>query len=63
MVTQSIAVGNGNPEDLSSFQTLEKKVWHGQCMAVIQPVFVLGEITIEASARGLTSSSLVIHSK
>ncbi|MFD1256898.1 glycoside hydrolase family 2 TIM barrel-domain containing protein [Mucilaginibacter terrae] len=58
-----IAVGNGNPEDLSSFQAFERKVWHGQCMAVIQPVYIPGEIKIEASANGLASGSLVIHSK
>jgi beta-galactosidase len=53
-------VGNGNPEDMSSFQQPRKKTFHGICLAIIRPEATPGSISIRATAEGLKDASLVI---
>jgi beta-galactosidase len=56
-------VGNGNPEDMSSFQRPRKKTFHGICLAIIRPEATPGRINIRATAEGLKDANLVIAAK
>lgn len=58
-----IGVGNGNTEDLSSFQQPRKKVFHGKGLVIIRPKGSLGKIVLKASAKGLTESLIEIETK
>lgn len=58
-----IGVGNGNTEDLSSFQQPRKKVFHGKGLVIIRPKGNSGKIMLKASANGLMENSLGILTK
>ncbi len=58
-----IGVGNGNTEDLSSFQQPRKKVFHGKGLVIIRPKGGLGKIVLKASAKGLTESLIELGTK
>lgn len=55
-----IAVGNGNPRDMSSFQKPEKKVFQGKGLAIVQPTGKFGEVKIIAQTAGLKLGVLTI---
>lgn len=55
-----IGVGNGNPRDMSSFQKLEKKVFQGRGLVIVQPTEKVGDITIKAQAEELKEAVLTI---
>eukprot|EP00041_Stephanoeca_diplocostata_P030799 m.940915 g.940915 ORF g.940915 m.940915 type:complete len:972 (+) comp23830_c3_seq1:346-3261(+) len=56
------AVGNGNPADPTSvLHTTTKSTWRGRAVAVVQPSGAsAGDITLTASAPGLTPAKIVI---
>ena len=58
-----IAVGNGNPSDMSSFQQPHKKVYQGKALAILRPLHGKGNAILTASAKGLQSSSVQIQIK
>ena len=58
-----IGVGNGDPTDHGSDKGTSRKAFGGLCMAVIQSEKHAGSITVEASAPGLTGSSVTIAAK
>jgi beta-galactosidase len=53
-------VGNGNPIDLSSFQQLKKKVFHGKGLAIIRSKGMSGKIILRANASGLKDGYIEI---
>lgn len=55
-----IGVGNGNTEDLSSFQQPRKKVFHGKGLVIVRPKGAAGNIILKANAKGLKESSAEI---
>lgn len=57
------AVGNGNAASTASFQSNQRKAFQGKCLLVIKSIDKSGEIHIKASAKGLTSESLIISAK
>ncbi len=60
---QLIGVGNGDPTDHGSDKGSSRKAFGGLCMAIIQAEKKGGSITVEASAPGLTASSVTISAK
>ncbi|RYE28733.1 MAG: DUF4982 domain-containing protein, partial [Sphingobacteriaceae bacterium] len=58
-----MAVGNGNPTDVSSFHQPEKKVWRGSCQAIIRPDIAPGKIVLQVEADGLKPATITINSK
>jgi beta-galactosidase len=58
-----VGVGNGNTEDLSSFQQPKKKLFHGKGQLIIRPEGSSGKIVLKASAKGLEENSIEIVSK
>jgi len=55
-----VGVGNGNTEDLSSFQQPNKKVFQGKGQVIIRPKGSSGKIELKASAKGLEENSIEI---
>lgn len=53
-------VGNGNPTDLSSFQSKQKSTFNGRCLAIVRPEGNAGTITLKATAPGLKDAELKI---
>lgn len=48
-------IGNGNPVDISSFQSGERKTFHGRVVAIVRAGTHAGPIVIEIDAEGLPS--------
>jgi beta-galactosidase len=57
-----VAVGNGNPTSLESFQIHQRKTWHGRCMVVIKSGKTPGNITLKATCARLKPASITIDS-
>lgn len=55
------AVCNGNPASLEPFQSNYRKAFYGKCLAIIQNDGKEGNITIEASGKGLIKGNLTIQ--
>jgi beta-galactosidase len=56
-------VGNGDPEDMSSFQQNHKKIYEGKALAIVRPIGTKGIVTLTATAVGLTPGSVQIEIK
>jgi beta-galactosidase len=54
-------IGNGNPIDVSSFQSGERKTFHGRVVAVIRAGTQAGPIVVDIDAEGLPSRQLRLH--
>jgi beta-galactosidase len=54
---------NGDPTDLASFQSPERKAFHGLALAVIRPTNAPGDIRFTAAAEGLEGASVDIASQ
>jgi len=55
-----IGVGNGDPTDHASDKGSSRKAFSGFCMALIQSSKEAGDITVEATSRGLAPASVTI---
>ncbi|QNL49453.1 glycoside hydrolase family 2 protein [Olivibacter sp. SDN3] len=53
-----IATDNGNPTDHQSFQSSERKAFHGKAIAIVEAQEQTGEIVITAKSDGLETSIL-----
>jgi beta-galactosidase len=60
---KAIGVGNGDPTNHESDKASSRKAFNGLCMALVQSAKAAGNITVEASAPGLTPASLTISAK
>ena len=56
-----VGVGNGNPQDVSSFQQPRKKVFQGRGLAILRPTGKRGIAMIMAKAEGLKPDSIKIR--
>ena len=54
-------IGNGNPVDVSSFQSGERDTFHGRVVAVVRAGTQPGPIVIDIDAEGLPSRQLRLH--
>ena len=48
-----VGTDNGNQTDLESFQSTNRKSFHGRCLAVAETFLKKGELTVRASGEGL----------
>lgn len=51
-------VGNGNPRDASSFQSAQRRTFHGNVVAVIRSATQAGRITMRVDVEGLPSQQV-----
>ncbi len=56
------AVGNANPQSIESYQRPVRKAWHGKCLVIIKSTGKAGDITLTASADGITGKTIILHS-
>ncbi len=56
-----IAVGNGNPISLESYQLPQRKAWQGKCLVIIKSTQKIGKITLKASADNLSPTEINIQ--
>ena len=54
------AVGNGNPEDMKSFQWPEVKTFRGRCQLIVRSGEKGNEMKVSAKAEGLESGECVV---
>jgi beta-galactosidase len=55
-----VAVGNGNPISLESYQGNQRKAFNGLCLLIIRSTEGEGKISITATSPGLEESNVVI---
>ena len=55
------AVGTANPKDVRSFRQPRLRTFHGKCLTIVRSKGVAGSATLQASAGGLTSASVVVQ--
>ena len=55
-----LASDNGDPTDLTSFQSNTRNAFHGKALAIIQSTKEVGTMTITAEAEGLEAASITI---
>jgi beta-galactosidase len=55
-----LAVGNGSPTDYSSYQSGERRAFHGLLLAMIQSADEPGPIRVTADSEGLKSATVVL---
>jgi beta-galactosidase len=53
-----IAVGNGNPVEMKSFQADSCNTYQGRCMIVLRPEGIAGEVKVSVHSPGLTGHSV-----
>lgn len=54
-------IGNGNPIDVSSFQSGERKTFHGRVVAVVRAGAQAGPIVVDIEAEGLPSRQVRLN--
>lgn len=55
-----VAVGNGNPHNVDSFQQPRRHTWHGKALAILRPATNPGNATLVARAHGLRQATLTL---
>ena len=55
-----LAVGNGNPTSLESYQGNERKLFNGLCLLIVRSTKNAGQINISATSPGLKESNIVV---
>ncbi len=56
-----IGIGNGNPIDVSSFQSGSRKTFHGRVVAVVRAGMQAGPVKVRIAVEGLPEQDLVLH--
>jgi beta-galactosidase len=57
-----VAVANGNPRSVESYQRPQRKAWQGRCLVIIKARQQGGVIKLGATAKGLKAAQMVIRS-
>jgi beta-galactosidase len=57
-----VAIGNANPASIESYQTSQRKAWHGKCLVIVKSETKTGRIMLKASSPGLEPASIEIES-
>jgi len=55
-----LAVGNGNPISLESYQASQRKTFNGKCLLIVRSNKNSGNISITATSPGLAESQIVV---
>lgn len=58
-----VGVGNANPMSIESYQLPQRKAWQGRCLVIVKSKKEAGNITLKASAEGLTGAQVMIAVK
>ena len=58
---QVVAVGSSDPMSTESFTRPQRKLWRGECMAIVRPSGIPGDITVKARTASGKTSALTIH--
>jgi beta-galactosidase len=58
-----IGTGNGNPADHDSDKTNYRNAFNGYCIAIVQALEEIGDITIEGASEGLISGKILVNTK
>lgn len=56
-----VAVGNGKPTSLESYQLPQRKAWQGKCLVIIKANKNAGKITLKAIADGIPATTTTIE--
>ncbi|MDT0342845.1 hypothetical protein [Streptomyces litchfieldiae] len=56
-----VAVGNGNPHNVDSFQQPRRHTWHGRALAILRPAKTPGSITLTARSHGLRPATVTLR--
>jgi beta-galactosidase len=54
-------MGNGKPDDVSSFQSGQWKTFHGQVVAVVRSAVQAGPIAVQIDVDGLPTRRVHLH--
>jgi len=57
---QLVGLDNGDPTDTTSYKGTSRKAFNGKALAIVRSAGAAGDITISASATGLTSTPIVV---
>lgn len=58
-----LAVGNGDPTSLESYQSHQRKAFHGKCLVIVKSTGDRGKIELKATSSGLKSEKINILSE
>ena len=58
-----VAVDNGDPSSIESFQASKRKAFNGMCLAIVRSSGILGEIQVKAISGKLNPFSIVINTE
>ncbi|MCX7597781.1 MAG: DUF4982 domain-containing protein [Armatimonadetes bacterium] len=56
-----VAVGNGDPRSVESFQQLQRRAYRGRCLVVIRASRQPGEVVLRAEAEGLAGAKAKVQ--
>jgi len=56
-----VAVGNGKPTSLESYQQPQRNAWQGKCLVIIKSTKKSGKITLKAVADNISSNQIIIQ--
>jgi beta-galactosidase len=55
-----VGLDNGDPTDTTSYKGTSRKAFNGKALAIVQSTGAAGDVTISATATGLTSVPIVV---
>jgi beta-galactosidase len=58
-----IGVGNGDPTDQAPDKGTSRKAFSGYCMAIVQSTKQVGDLTVEATSKGLAPATVTVAAK
>lgn len=58
-----VGVGNANPMSIESYQLPQRKAWQGRCLVIVKSKRDAGNITLKASADGISTAHVTLTSK
>lgn len=56
-------VGNGNPQSMASFKSNSVQLFYGKAMLIVASEFTKGNVTVEATSKGLKNEKVVLEIK
>ena len=56
-------VGNGNPQSMATFKSNYVKLFYGKAMLIVGAEFTKGNVTVEATSKGLKNENVVLEMK
>jgi beta-galactosidase len=62
-VAKIAGVGNGNPQSMASFKSNSVQLFYGKAMLIVGAEFTKGNVTVEATSKGLKNEKVVLEIK